>query len=190
MKVSIAHAAVVLGLSVGLSASSRGDVPELSLEVEHLLTSMDSMPTLAQLEQTLTGDAEQQLLDIATTYHQWDVRVRAVRALGLFPPSQRVRDALKGLMLQTSAVHDGPMVFLVIAAAETLGALRNEGDVGPVATLLNDPSRDVRISAARALRSIGGASSVDALRARQNAENVPSVRLAISEAIQAIGESR
>jgi HEAT repeat protein len=190
---------LVAVLLLSFAPPSRGEQqPLLPLEAHYLLTAIDSIPTRAQLEAALPGDTVAQLVQLAfptSGNPEFGVQLRALRALSLFaPPTPSVRDNVKKLISHPGDLDVGKQMLLTVAALETLAQFRFAADLQPVADQLSHPSRDVRVAAARAMRRIGTVPFADAklaitlLQSRQIDETVPAVRLAISEAIQALAQ--
>jgi hypothetical protein len=199
MRGTVHQAMVVAAMSVGFSFASHGGeppsgVPQLSDEAIYALTSLEGVPTPAQLQllipntlETLRAHAKSSAGD------QTKLRLRAIRAISLWPPSAENQLTLKIVLAESLQHTTGASVLLAQAAIESLGRQAGAQDtelVKAVSDSLTHASRDVRFAAARALRQIGAVSALDALYARRDAENVPAVRLAITEAIQALNESR
>jgi hypothetical protein len=183
-----------IALSVGVSPPSLGEesAPLLPQDATDLLTAIDVGPSRPQLEAALPGATLERLVTIAIAAEgaiDIGARISAIRALGLYPSTDAVRTALKQLLVQHQPAEQGSSVLIVMAALETLGRLGQTDDALEIASLLTHPSRDVRVSVARALRTMGAVAAVDLLRARQRSETVPAVKLAISEAIQAIAQN-
>jgi len=197
MRGSVHQAMVVAAMSVGFSFASHGGeptLPQLSEEAIFALTSLEGVPTPAQLEALIPN-----ALDTLRSHAkfpgsaQTKIRLRAIRAISLWPPSAENQLALKIVLAEGLAQSTGTSVLLAQAAIESLGRQAGAEDtelVKAVSDSLTHSSRDVRFAAARALRQIGATSALDALRARQYDEEVPAVRLAITEAIQALNQSR
>jgi HEAT repeat protein len=74
------------------------------------------------------------------------------------------------------------------AAIEALGVLRIPDDVSILLPQLDHPSRDIRASAAHALRDLGNTQAIPTLRARYQQEQVQQVRIAISDALRVLGQ--
>jgi HEAT repeat protein len=178
---------LVLALSVGASLPTHGQAPELSSEVVHLLTAIEGVPARLQLQNVLP-DAATTLMQLSTNEGDVAVRLRAIRSLAQYP-SVASRNQLKLLLPPADVAQQGANVLVTLAILDSLGRIGDASDVPSVANLLKHPSRDVRVSVARTLRHIGAASAIDALRERQSTESVIAVKLAISEAIQALGQT-
>jgi hypothetical protein len=196
MKGSIHQALVIAAMSVGFSFASHGggtaEPPQLSDEAIYALTSIDGVPNPAQLE-ALIPDALGTLRAHARseTGNQTRIRLSAIRAISLWPPSAENQLTLKLVLANNLLLNSGASVLLAQAAIESLGRQAGALDtelVTAVSDSLTHSSRDIRFAAARALRQIGAVSALDALYARRDTENVPAVRLAITEAIQALNE--
>jgi len=197
MRGVVHQAMVVAAMSVGFSFASHGGeptLPQLSEEAIFALTSLEGVPTPAQLEALIPN-----ALDTLRSHakfpggDQTKIRLRAIRAISLWPPSAENQLTLKMVLAEGLTQNTGTSVLLAQAAIESLGRQAGAEDtelVKAVSDSLTHSSRDVRFAAARALRQIGATSALDALRARQYDEDVPAVRLAITEAIQALNQSR
>ncbi len=117
------------------------------------------------------------------------MRLRAIRALGQLSATTDatvLRGWLAQLLVQYRDDRSGTALLYLQAALEALAQLRVADDVPAVAALLSHPSRDVRITAARALRTIGDQTAVTWLRNQKANEQVPAVELEISEALQSL----
>jgi HEAT repeat protein len=77
-----------------------------------------------------------------------------------------------------------------LAAIEALAAHAGRTDTTGARTLepmLDDPDPFIRAAVAGALARIGGASALEALRARRTSEQEPRVRAALDQAIRRLG---
>ena len=158
--------------------------------VVDLLAAADEVATRERLDDVL-GDAPLAELKQVAADEAVDVgvRLRATRALGLYP-SDEARTALHQAMaergncvLDGAAVTGTPLLF-VRAALEALGAMHDPRDVERIVPCLQANSRDLRVAAARALRDLGASTAVCPLQERREVETVPQVQSAISEALR------
>jgi HEAT repeat protein len=187
-------------LSIGFSLTSHGaeptiGPPPLSDEATYALTAIDGVPSAAILE-TLIPDPVVTLLAVAGGEQgkpvdaPTELRLRAIRALSLFPATPETRTRLRLLLTSNLAGATGANILLAQAALESLGRITSPTDnveVVAVSDSLSHASRDIRVAAARALRQIGSSQyALDALRARERSEEVDAVKYAIYEAIQAM----
>lgn len=209
----------VVAMSLGFSLTSHGAEPigqvptmPLSPDATHALLSIDGVPNPTQLEPLIPGQTLTSLLGIASSLEpinnspkddqairDWiPIRLRAIRAASMFeladgdPQISLRRTTLKALLNANRSQASGSGVLLAQAALESLGKVGGAEDpdlVMAVSDSLTHPSRDIRIAAARALRQMGAATALEALRRRQSSEEFLGVRLAISEAIQALNQN-
>lgn len=164
------------------------------------LTSIDAVPTRAQLDQafqaanlpplsTLTGIA----ID-SDPAADAGIRLRAIHALAKYCPASPclstdpAHQAVVTVLQQTSGETSGTGVLVLRAAIETLGLMKVSTDVTPLLDQLNHPSRDVRAATARALRDLCNPQAILPLRARYSSETTDQVKLAISEALRILGQ--
>jgi HEAT repeat protein len=180
--------------AVGLVLTGDGPGAErggrLDDTVVDLLAAADEVATRERLDAVL-GDAPlAELRQIAADDTvDLGVRLRATRALGLYP-SDEARAALHQTMAERgNCVMDGaavtgtPLLF-VRAALEALGAMHDPRDAARIVPCLQANSRDLRVAAARALRDLGATAAVCPLQERREVETVPQVLSAISEALR------
>lgn len=115
------------------------------------------------------------------------LRVRAYRALSLYP-TPLVEQAL------TEAVNEhadfanlvGIEVIYAKAAMDSLAAVAGGDAVSTIAVVLDHPSRDLRVSAARALARTADPSAIPPLQTRLQSETDPLVTLALQRALSAL----
>jgi HEAT repeat protein len=158
--------------------------------IADLLSAADEAPTRERLDEVL-GDAPLAELKQIAADDTLDlgIRLRATRALGLYP-SIEARAALHQAMSERGdCVRDGAAVtgtpsLFMRAALEALGAMHDPLDVPRIAACLQANSRDLRVAAARALRDLGASTAVCPLQERRAVETVPQVQSAISEALR------
>jgi HEAT repeat protein len=187
--------------------------PALSPDATEALLSIEGVPNPTHLETLIPGQTLPNLLAIAAypgpdtgdvakneaqARNLVPIRLRAIRAASMFdlvgsdPLIQTRRATFQALLTANSSRASGHGVLLARAALESLGKVGGAQDptlVTAITASLGHPSRDVRIAAARALREMGAATAVDALRRQQAREFSPGVRLVIEAAIQALNQA-
>ncbi|HTR55555.1 MAG TPA: HEAT repeat domain-containing protein [Kofleriaceae bacterium] len=101
---------------------------------------------------------------------------------------QQVYSTLTGLISTNQLAQSGASVLVLRAAIESLGQLPEQPNelADFVEPYLQHPSRDIRTSAARTLRTLGDSCAVLALRTRYQEEPTDQVRFAISDALAAL----
>lgn len=176
-----------------------GGATFLSEKAQNTLTTIDTVPTRAQLDNAFDNSptlALQNLSAIAMDNGtSVGIRLRAIHALAKYcvDPSACVdtdvaHETVTALLLATRSETVGSPLLLLRAAIETLGAMRVRSDVTttPVSlvSLLDHPSRDIRASTARALQEICSAEAITPLRVHYLHEPTEQVKLAISEALR------
>lgn len=187
---------IVVASLCTLPAHGDGDAGSPSLDVIHALTPIDSVPTKEALTSVLQSpDNELALLAGYAVDPELDfgMRLRAVRALPHFCPEQPAacRLAIRAVFthIDSSADAPGQKILRRRAAIEALGAARsgNPEDVVFLADFLDDPSRDLRVAAARALRDLCDPAAIDPLQRQLAAPNeVAQVIHAVEEALAAL----
>ena len=189
-RVVVAMATMAIVVMIARHGRAVGTNPPALLD--DLLHGIDLVPTRTLYDPTLGNNPAPTLLAIAMpTGGTGDVgaRVRAIRALALYP-DDTVRDALTSLITSLTPSTVVSDVILLGSSIESLGLCGQESDVPTIVPLLNyDNSRDIRTTAARALRDIGSTTAIDALRTRYAIETTAEVRLAISEALRQLGQT-
>lgn len=118
------------------------------------------------------------------------LRIRAYRALSLYS-TPLVETAL------TEAVNDhaapsktiGVEVVYAKAAMDSLAAVAGAGAVDTIAAVLDHPSRDLRVSAARALAKTAAPAAIAPLQSRLAIETDSLVSLALQRALSLLEES-
>jgi HEAT repeat protein len=181
----LAAALLVAGL-----VTARSDTAPLAPPVVAMLTPIDTVPTKAQLDEVFGQQALAGLLPIALGAAGADVGVqlRAVHALIHYPGAQ-AHDTLVALVAGHQAATAGSDLLLLRAAIEALGVLQVATDLGTLTPFLEvEASRDLRATAALALRDLGNSAAIEPLRARYRRERTAQVRLAISEALRVLGQ--
>jgi HEAT repeat protein len=179
-----------------LPAHGDEDAGAPSLDVIHTLTPIDTVPSKEALTSVLQSpDNELALLAGYAVDPDLDfgMRLRAVRALPHFCPEQPAacRLAIRAVFthIDSSADAPGQKILRRRAAIEALGAARSglSEDVTFLADFLDDPSRDLRVAAARALRDLCDPAAIEPLRRQRDApDEVAQVIHAVEEALAAI----
>jgi HEAT repeat protein len=195
MRLGLAACAVLLS-----ALPARGDNALLTPRVLSALTSIDSLPSASGLSDAFTSptvamaNLEAISLDPAVDL---GIRIRALRALAAYcapgaPPCGQgtaVHQTLAQVIgdYRKLAQPSPQDLMLARAAVETIGESRAvlASDVAPLLALLAEPSRDVRATVVRALRSSCDPQVTDAIKGLQNTEPSPQVRVAIQSALQA-----
>jgi HEAT repeat protein len=171
-----------------------------SLDIIHMLTPIDSVPTKEALTSVLQSPNNEVtvLRDFALDRTlDFGMRLRAVRALPHFcpdPPTPQPTACHQAILavlnsIDTGTDSPGQKILRRRAAIEALGAARSglPEDVTLLADFLDDSSRDIRVAAARALRDICDPAAIEPLRRQRDAQNeVPQVVHAIEEALAAL----
>lgn len=177
--------ASALALACALAQTPAAGPPPPSTLLAQL-TAIDVGPSAALLEFAGGPGAGAEVLALATPGGDVGVRIRALRALAVFP-SQAGLGALRQAIGAAQLAERGADLVVLVAAIEALGVLADPADVPALADLVAfPPSRDVRAAAARALEQIGDPAAIDALRAQLAAEPTAQVRLAITDALRAL----
>ncbi len=191
--------ATIVVLVAMFAIPARGDQMQLTTNVMHALTPIDSIPTKEELITIFPMNTVTQLSSIAQDAGvDFGVRLRAIRALPQFcaascagtPPHQTLVALLSSV---PPTDQTGTTILLLRATIEALGIAKSgdPNDVTRLSPLLDNPSRDIRAATAFALRDLCNQSAVTPLRNRYNVEmgptGVPQVRLAISEALRDLG---
>jgi len=175
-----------------------GGGPVLAVEVRDLLGAIDFVPTEDMIDGVMGPSADLDLAELAAD-PQADpgIRLRALRGLALYP-TDGARSTLYGVLGTLGTSTSGSDALLLRAAIEALGEIGGPDAVSAITPFLAVGStpdvctgmRDVRSTAADALRVIGSPTAVPALRARQvegvNKEPCEQVSLAITEALRAL----
>lgn len=185
-----------LGVALLCALPARGDQIELTKEVVHAMTPIDTVPTKDEIEDIFPTNTVSQLAGIAQDAGvDFGVRLRAIRALSQFcispcagtQPHQTLVGLLAGI---NPSEQTGSNVLLLRAVIESLGVAKSgdSADVTRLTPYLDHPSRDVRAATAFALRDLCNQAAVTPLRNRYNVEigasGVAQVRLAIADALR------
>lgn len=202
MKRAIVIVTVVVAAGIGASPSQ-----PLSPQQQNELTTIDELPTQDQLTTTFgsgsgSSEAATQLAAVAddTSPMNVGVRLRAIRSLASFcpPPSGQTtgcdpnstaHQTLWALIGANGSASAGSDLLTLRAAIEAIGQLQVGDDFSVVQNFLDHPNRDVRATAAFALRDLCDTRSVQALRTRLQHESSAQVQLAISAALRVLGQT-
>lgn len=190
--------AAALGLLV-LAAGVRAEVPQLTQPIINALTPIDTLPSSDQINSAFNdnpSEALASLIGLANPSSPIDrgVQLRAVRALIHYcaatpcPEQDPALAALRQVEARYRNARAGSDVLVLRAALEAIGVLRYPTDIGLLLPHLQHPSRDIRATAARALRDLGNTQAIGPLRARYADEEFDQVRLAISDALRVLGQ--
>jgi hypothetical protein len=152
-----------------------------SPDVIAALSGIDFLPGAEVLNALVMGDLTT-LADVANREGDPGVRVRAYRSLGQFD-DDRARQGLKQGIDRYRTATSGTELLYLMAAAEGLGMVGGPADVQVLAPLLDAPSRDMRVVAARALAAIADTQACDLLRGRRNVEPEPQVEIELDLAL-------
>jgi hypothetical protein len=197
---------VAVTVAAGIVA---GDTPApmLSPQQQNDLTTIDELPTQDQLTTTFgsgsgSSFAATQLASVAddTDPTKFGVRLRAIRSLASFcpPPSGQTTGCdpastahmtLTQLIDNNGSASAGRDLLTLRAAIEAIGQLQVAGDEQTIATYLDNPNRDVRATAAFALRDLCNTAAIGSLRTRLQHESSAQVQLAISAALRVLGQT-
>lgn len=193
-----ARGALGLGVLVGLCAlPAQGQESPPSLEVIHALTPIDAIPTKEALTTALRSPTNELALLRGYALNasvDFGVRLRAVRAIPHFCPEQPAacRLAIVDVLGDLPAGDTpGQQILRRRAAIEALGVARSglPEDVTLLADFLDDPSRDLRVAAIRALRDLCDPAAIEPLERQRDAEGeVAQVIRAIEGALEALGQ--
>lgn len=190
MRSAGAVAFLILAWALGLASAQSGGVTlpaAPNQEVQDLLSGVDFVPGKSALDSALL-DPRSDLNDIATdTSLDSGLRIRAIRALGLYPGGETPA-TLQGLIAGFQGATEGTSVVMLRAAMYAWVQVAPAAAYDTMVSLLAHPSRDVRTDAAHVLAQIGQISAVQLLRDRFEVEPTPQVRWALIEAIRSLSE--
>jgi HEAT repeat protein len=180
----------LLVAAVGVVAAAttlRGDaVADKPLDViTDALSGIDYVPTQPELDAILDAPVEDLIAIAADKGSDQGIRIRAYRALALYPTAES-ETALRQAILDHSIAVTGASVIYLRAAMESLVLVAVADAVDALTPQLDHPSRDIRTAAARALELTGSAAAVNPLRARLAIEDIEQVRQAITKALRAL----
>jgi hypothetical protein len=174
-----------------------------------VLTAIDALPTAAQIDVAVgagPGSGLARLIELSSNPAvDLVIQLRAIRLLPLYCPrpgencsGTPVHDALlalvQGYAARAPAGLSPQEVLLLRASVEALGATRSEQGTDVTAltsapSLLDHPSRDVRVTVVRALRDLGSCAAVTPLQTRGAVEAPGQVKQAILNALQSLHTS-
>ena len=186
---------IVIAIAAGAAATTT----PLSPQVQHTLTTIDEVPTQAQVASAFGSGSDavtvaaMGLISIAQdSTSDVGVRLRAIRALASFCPAPcgvgiPAHDTLTALLAIPTAT--GADIMVLRAALESLGQLKVQSDLDKITPFLDDPSRDVRATAAFALRDLCNTTAIQPLRTRLQHEATAQVQLAISSALRVLSQT-
>ena len=187
-------AVLLLAGTVAIATGNTG----LPTSVQNALTTIDTVPTKAQLDDAFTKSAQPPLQTLSAIAGDpaadVGVRLRAIHALAKYcsaspcASSDLAHQSVLDVIVATRLATSGSQVLLLRAAIETLGPMRVSGDVAILNPLLDHPSRDIRAATARALRDLCNPQAISPLRIRYSGETTDQVKLAISEALRILGQ--
>ena len=176
---------------------ARGQSVALAPQILYALTSIDALPSKADLEAVLANPPNElaMLRGYATgSGYDFGVRLRAIRAIPHFCADRpaECHAAILAVLdgVDASDGSAGQKLLRRRAAIEALGAARagDPGDVARLVGFLGDGSRDLRVAAARALRDLCDPAAIAPLRQRRDVEQVAQVRHALDEALAVLAE--
>jgi HEAT repeat protein len=183
MRLRRRHAATLAALCLGSALALAAEPPPGDPTVVETLSGIDYVPTKSSLDDVFDGAAAADLITIASDDSDPGVRLRAYRALALYPGAETAA-ALRDALDTYAADESGIGTMLTRAAALSLARVDGEAAVPDLDDLLQHPSRDVRATIAQALALTGSPDAVSTLRDRLPVEPVEQVRLAIAEALR------
>lgn len=176
---AIALAALCLGSALALGA----EPPDGDPAVVEELSGIDYVPTRSSLDDLFDGAAAEDLIELAAEEPDPGVRMRALRALALYPGDETAA-ALRAAIDEHGGQETGTATLMTRLAALSLAKVDGAAAVLDLAALLEHDSRDVRASVAEALAETGSPSAVPILRDRLPVEPIEQVRLAITDALR------
>ena len=191
---SLGGVAVVLALC---ALPARGQSVSLAPQILYALTSIDALPSKADLVSVLASPSNE--LALLTEYahgssYDFGMRLRAISTIPHFCSQQpaechaAIIAVLDGIDVEPGSA--GQKLLRKRAAIEALGAARSgaPGDVQRLVGFLSDGSRDIRVAAARALRDLCDPAAIAPLQQRRATEHVDQVRFAIVEALAILAQ--
>jgi hypothetical protein len=180
------------------AAIASGDAV-LEQKQRYTLTPIDSVPTRQQIDLAYSGSPQTALQNLSTIAidvgADVGIRLRAIHALPKYCAASTCTETDVAHATVVSVIeanmHEtvGSPILILRAGIETMGAMRSgsAGDVDLLIPLLNHASRDIRTSTARALQGMCASGATTAMRVRYSHEPTEQVKLAISEALRALG---
>jgi len=181
----------MLVLASFVAVGARADNTQM-LTIQTVLSTIDTQATTSQLNNVFSDPAAG-LSAIALNpgnAYTIGVQVSAIHALTNYCPSPCADTATADQTLTTvitanSSAQTGSALLLLRAALESLGSLQvqSNSDLDLIDSFLQHPSRDIRASAARALRNLNNPCAIPPLRVRYQQEPTQQVQFAISDAL-------
>jgi len=169
--------------------------PTQLTSIDYVMTPIDTVPTKAEIVNVLGPTALDNLKSIIAGTGDFGIQLRAIGALPQFCTgnctSGDPHDAIVGVIAGIDPDdHRGTTILRLRAGIESLGATRGglTSDVNQLVPFLDNASRDIRVSTARALRDLCNTQAIVPLRVRYEKELVAQVRLAISAALRDLGQ--
>ena len=184
--------ATILGV-LAIASGARGDLPVAGVPSAQLVDALSGIDFVAQrpvLDLLLGATPGEALAAIAATETvDPGIRLRALRAIALYP-SPESRAALTVEIAAHGAATRGTELLHLRPAVDALGVIGQPEDVAAIVPMLDkEESRDVRATAAYALRDIGSSAASGPLRARLGKEHAEQVKFAISDALRVLAGS-
>jgi hypothetical protein len=184
-------ATAVVGVATGST--------NLPQKVQHTLTTIDTVPTRAQLDSAFDNSpaiALQNLSSIAADETaDTGIRLRAIHAVAKYcaiadacATSDVAHQVVTAIVTTTNDTSEGTALLVLRAGIETMGTMQVASDVTVLVPLLDHPSRDIRASTAGALQDLCNTQAITPLRVRYTSETTEQVQLAISEALRVLGQ--
>ena len=191
-----------LGLSLAIGAAfaldAAADVAQLTQPVIYALTPIDSIPSTEQLNSVHENSEQLALTNLEaialSSSIDLGVQLRAIRALTHYckdPCGSHEAHTTVVSIASNPRYRDasaGTDLLVLRAALESIGVLRVQEDVVVLVPQLEHPNRDIRATAAHALRDLGNTQAIPALRVRYQNEDTEQVKSAISDALRVLGQ--
>jgi hypothetical protein len=196
---AIPGAVALLALCALRAQGADPDPAPTTIEV-HTLTRIDAFPTKDEVL-TATGTVERLTTLAMTETVDFGLRLRAIRALPHFctpdckpnaaGQNHEAHDAVLAVIASVPADDPtGRGILRLRAGIEALGLIRSgkDSDVALLVPFLDDASRDIRATTARALRATCNTLAITPLRNRYTSEQVKQVKLALESAIRELSQ--
>lgn len=199
MKISKRALHIAIALGVAFAVDAAADLAQLTQPVIYALTPIDSIPSTEQIN-SVHGNSEQlalanlEAIALSTSGVDLGVQLRAIRALTHYckdPCSTHEAHLTLVEVATTPRYRDavaGTDLLVLRAALEAIGVLRVQDDVTVLVPQLEHPNRDIRATAAHALRDLGNPDAIPTLRIRYQNEGTGQVKSAISDALRVLGQ--
>lgn len=189
--------AIAIGAAFSLDAAAT--IAQLTQPVIYALTPIDSIPSTQQINSVHENDeqlalANLEAIALSPSGVDLGVQLRAIRALTHYckePCGSHEAHATVIELATTPRYRDasaGTDLLVLRAALEAIGVLRVQDDVSVLVPQLEHPNRDIRATAAHALRDLGNTQAIPALRVRYQNESTEQVKSAISDALRVLGQ--